>query len=362
MKAQRTRSIAFYLPQFHQIPENDQWWGPGFTEWTNTRKARARFAGHQQPSSPGELGYYDLRSPETRAAQAELAGAHGIDAFCYYHYWFNGHRLLHEPFDAVLASGEPDFPFVLCWANENWTRAWNGSDRDVLMEQHYSDADDVDHLRHLAAAFADPRYVRVDGKPLFLVYRAARLPDARRTTDLWRAEASRLGIGELFLARVESFSTERGDPRPGGFDAAIEFQPQWRQIRSSVVRSAARRVTQQFGSTRFDRPYNTFDYSTLVERALRAPVPDYPRSPCVTPRWDNSPRRESGAVILTGSTPEAYGEWVTRTLAAHEPDLLFVNAWNEWGEGAHLEPCKRWGRAYLEAHRNAVATHLATTP
>jgi hypothetical protein len=360
MSPARTRSIAFYLPQFHPIPENDRWWGDGFTEWRNTDTATPLFPAHEQPHVPGELGAYDLRDADTRAAQAELAGAHGIDAFCYYHYWFNGHRLLHEPFDAVLASGEPDFPFVLCWANENWTRAWNGSDADVLIAQRYGDDDDTAHLRHLAPAFADPRYLRVDGKPLFVVYRASRLPDPRRTTDLWRAEAARLGLGDLFLARVESYSNERGDPTRLGFDAAIEFQPNWRQMRSSAVRAGVRRITRRLGITRFDPPFTTYDYGTLAQGALAAPAPPYLRYPCVTPRWDNSPRRATGAVILTGSNPARYGDWVRGTLARDEPELLFVNAWNEWGEGAHLEPCERWGRAYLDAHRDAVAQPAAT--
>ena len=206
-----TRSVAFYLPQFHAIPENDRWWGEGFTDWRNTAEATPRFDGHYQPHIPGELGYYDLRAPEARAAQAELASVYAVDAFCYYHYWFSGRRLLEQPFDAVLHSGEPDHPFALCWANEAWTRSWSGGG-EILVEQRYDEADDLAHVRWLVAAFTDPRYVRVDGKPLFLVYRAGQLPDAHRTTDLWRAEASRLGIGELFLARVESFRTEHTDP------------------------------------------------------------------------------------------------------------------------------------------------------
>lgn len=349
-----TRSVAFLLPQFHTIPENDRWWGEGFTEWSNVLPATPRFPGHEQPHVPGELGAYDLRDPDTRAAQAHLAREHGVDAFCYYHYWFNGHRLLHEPFDAVLASGEPDLPFLLCWANENWTRAWNGSDRDVLIAQHYDDEDDRAHLRHLAPAFADPRYVRVDGKPIFLVYRASRLPDPRRTTDNWRAEAQRLGLGELHLARVESFSDERGDPRRLGFDSAVEFQPNWRQIRASAMQAGIRRIGRKLRVSRFEPPFTTYDYHSLVEGALTAIPPQYPRSPCVTPRWDNSPRRGRGAVIVTDSTPEAYAAWVHQVVDRDAPELLFVNAWNEWGEGAHLEPCEQWGRAYLEAHRDAV--------
>lgn len=349
-----TRSIAFYLPQFHPIPENDRWWGEGFTEWRNTSRARPRFEGHYQPHVPAELGYYDLRSPDVREAQAALARSHGIDAFCYYHYWFGGHRLLERPFDEVLASGSPDLPFCLCWANENWTRAWNGAERQVLMHQHYSDEDDLRHIRHLAPALADPRYVRVDGKPLLLVYRASALPAARRTTETWRREAARLGIGELFLTRVESFPRERGDPTTLGFDAAVDFQPEWRTLRASTLRSGVRRLARTVGITRWEPEYTTYDYGTLADAAVARAKPPYTWFPCVAPSWDNSARRSTGAVVLTGSSPDRYGAWVHRTITERQPSLLFVNAWNEWGEGAHLEPCARWGRGYLEAHRDAV--------
>ncbi len=328
--------IAFYLPQFHPIPENDRWWGEGFTEWTNVRRATPRFPGHDQPKVPGELGYYDLRSPETRAAQAALAKAHGVDAFCYYHYWFGGRRLLEQPFDAVLASGEPDLPFLLCWANEPWTRAWDGRTGETLMDQPYGG--EREHLRALAPAFADPRYVRVDGKPFFLVYRAAKLPDARRTTDLWRDEAARLGLGDLYLARVDSQAEEtRVHPGEQGFDTAVEFQPAWGRLLALPDRGD--------GDTR------VFDYADVVAAMKHDQVP-YARLPCVTPAWDNAARRERGAIVLRGSTPEAYEEWlraaVRRAEVAGQP-YVFVNAWNEWAEGAYLEPDARWGRAYLEA-------------
>ena len=182
----KPRLIAFYLPQFHPIPENDLWWGKGFTEWTNVAKAKPVFRGHYQPQFPADLGFYDLRLPEVREAQADLAREHEIHGFCYYHYWFNGRRLLQRPFEEVLATGKPNFPFCLCWANENWTRVWDGRDRQVLLTQNYNDADDRAHLQALASAFADPRYLRVDNKPLFLVYRAHRLPEPKRTTDVWR--------------------------------------------------------------------------------------------------------------------------------------------------------------------------------
>src|SRR5262245_51865075 len=216
----RPRVIAFYLPQYHPFPENDAWWGKGFTEWRNVTRARPQFPGHYQPHLPADLGFYDLRLPEIRVAQAELARQYGIDGFCYYHYWFNGKRLMERPFDEVLDSGRPDFPFCLCWPNENWNRAWDGHSREVIMAQSYSTEDHVRHARWLATAFRDPRYIRVDGRPLFLVYRATLIPEPRTMTAIFREEASKAGVGEIFLARVESQPVERGDPADLGFDAA----------------------------------------------------------------------------------------------------------------------------------------------
>src|SRR5262249_47266129 len=260
--------VAFYLPQFHPIPENDEWWGPGFTEWTNVAKARPRYRGHYQPHAPADLGYYDLRLAETRRQQAALARAHGIDAFCYYHYWFGGKRLLERPFDEVLASGDPDFPFMLCWANENWTRRWDGQENAVLARQQYSADDDRAHGRWLATAFRDERYVRVDGKPMFLVYRASQLPDPKRTTQIWREEAAKAGVGELYLCRVESFGSEHGDPAALGFDAAVDFQPNWSRRRPSA-RRLFQHVAHSLHLTRAELPsFETRSYRTLVQRAL----------------------------------------------------------------------------------------------
>ena len=215
--ASDVRTVAFHLPQFHPTPENDEWWGPGFTDWINVARATPRFRGHQQPHEPGELGYYDLRVPEVRAAQAELAAGHGIDAFCYYHYWFDGRQLLQRPVDEILRLGEPDFPFLLCWANEPWTRAWDGKTSSVLLPQTYSPDDDVAHLRWLAEVFADPRYLRIDGKPVFLVYRAFHLPDPVATTDRWRAEAARLGLGRA----LPVLAADRAAGAPPAGDARV---------------------------------------------------------------------------------------------------------------------------------------------
>src|SRR5215207_9402018 len=201
------RPIAIYLPQFHPIPENDEWWGRGFTEWTNVVKAKPLFQGHYQPHLPGELGFYDLRLPEVREQQAALAKQYGIYGFCYYHYWFNGRRVLERPFEEVFKSGKPDFPFMLCWANENWTRAWDGLDKQVLLKQNYSHEDDVQHIKTLIPYFKDSRYIKIDGKPVFAIYRSTLFPDLKRTINIWRDEARKERL-ELYLCHFESFGAE----------------------------------------------------------------------------------------------------------------------------------------------------------
>ena len=353
------RCIAFHLPQYHPIPENDAWWGKGFTEWTNVAAARPVVPGHHQPHLPADLGFYDLRLPEARQAQAELARAHGVDGFCYYHYWFTGRQVLQRPVDEIVASGSPDFPFCLCWANEDWTRAWDGRSGQVLLRQDYSDADDIAHIRHLLPVLADGRYLRVGGRPLLLVYRTELMPDPRRTAELWRNEAVRAGVGDLYLVRVESFESEL-DPASIGFDAALEFAPDWRRVRVGYL-ARLRRLAAWAGLQPAGYRHHRFsDYETLAARMLAKPEPGYRRIRCATPGFDNSPRRRKDALILTGSTPAAYGHWLQQLLRQEAgrplPDdekLVFVNAWNEWAEGNHLEPCQRWGRAYLEAHAQA---------
>jgi len=350
------RAIALYLPQYHPIPENDAWWGKGFTEWTNVSRACPLLPGQYQPHLPADLGFCDLRVPETRAAQADLAREHGIHGFCYYHYWFNGRRLLERPFHEVLASGQPDFPFCLCWANENWTRTWDGLERNVLVEQVYSEADDRAHMRWLCEnAFSDPRYIRVNGRPLFVVYRSLRIPDLRRTLDTWRDEARRCGVGEVYLCRFESFPDEHVDPAVHGFDASIEFQPDWANIGVPLRKGRAWQSLTRLGlSSPVYQHSRIWEYAEVMERMLAKPDPGYKRFPAVTPMWDNTARRKTDLSCLLGSTPELYERWLEGAAARFRPysageNLLFLNAWNEWGEGNHLEPCQKWGRAYLEA-------------
>jgi glycosyltransferase involved in cell wall biosynthesis len=353
------RLVALYLPQYHPIPENDQWWGKGFTEWTNVTKARPVFPGHYQPHLPADLGYYDLRLPEVRQAQADLARSYGIGAFCYYHYWFGGRRLLERPFQEVLDSGSPDFPFCLCWANENWSRNWDGGHRELLVAQDYSVADDRRHIQWLLQAFADPRYLRVDDRPLMLIYRAKHLPNVRQTTDIWREAAARHGFKGLYLCRVESFSEERDDPTQYGFDAALEFQPDKLQLGKPVNRSSIwkRWLPGSRPSVPGSEGPMVQDYAAVVRRVLAKPAPAYPRFPCVMPSWDNTSRCGRNGCVLRNSTPELYEHWLTEVLRrppTAAANLVFLNAWNEWAEGNHLEPDMRFGHGYLEATRRAL--------
>jgi lipopolysaccharide biosynthesis protein len=364
--APELRFLAFFLPQYHPIPENDEWWGPGFTDWANVARARPVVRGQYQPHIPADLGFYDLRLPEARAAQAAMASAHGIDAFCYYHYWFEGRRLLEKPFDAVLRTGEPDLPFCLCWANESWTRRWNGRDGEVLIRQGYSERDDLIHIRWLAEAFSDSRYLTIRGRPVFLVYRAASLPDPVRTTETWRRELVRLGVGDPYLCLVHSFDADRLDPRPLGFDAAVKFAPDWRTLQRQPNGSVALRGCRKVFRPRSPYRIHTLrDYSAVVTDSLRGTRPDYPIYPCVSPGFDNTARRPTAATVLLNSSPDAYETWLRETVGRFEPlgpeeNLVFVNAWNEWAEGNHLEPCQRWGKAFLEAHARVVTDHRSS--
>ena len=355
-------AIAILLPQFHPIPENDAWWGRGFTEWRNVAKAAALFPGHEQPRLPADLGFYDLRLPEARAAQAELAQSYGISGFCYYHYWFNGRRLLERPFAEVLRSGEPDFPFCLCWANENWSRIWNGSDRDVLVAQQYSVEDDEAHMLALLPALADRRYIRLEGKPLLIVYRVAHMKEPRRRFERWRETALREGLGELVLAQFESFA--EGDAqalRDQGLDLSIEFAPDWRRLGPQRRYTRSQRFWHRLGLGHMAYyQHRVSEYADMVERMSRRSPPDYPFVRCVTPGFDNSPRRAAGGNILAGSSPAAFGKWFEQMLLwtdANNPSsrrLIFINAWNEWAEGNHLEPDLRHGLGYLEAAHQAL--------
>lgn len=346
------RALAFYLPQFHPTPENDAWWGPGFTEWTSVTRAQPIWPGHYQPRLPADLGFYDLRIPEVRETQAALARAYGLSAFCYHHYWFGGRRLLNRPFDEVLASGRPDFPFALCWANEPWTRAWD-ADRAVLIDQDYGEDERRRHAAWLAAAFADPRYVRVEGRPLFVIYRVTHLPEPRRYVDEFRRACVEEAGVEPYLVQA---ITQDLDKKPAqlGCDAEVEFPPH----RLGNKAKAHQDPRLAAGS------HQRYEYDDVVEGCLeRLDVP-WTRYACVVPGWDNTARRKVRATILHGNTPQGYERWL-RGAAEREArvrpgqGLVFINAWNEWAEGAYLEPDQRNGRAFLEATRNVFGRPVA---
>lgn len=355
----KIRPIAFVLPQFHPIPENDLWWGEGFTEWTNVKKAKPLFKGHYQPQLPTtKLGFYDLRMPEARQAQADLAQAHGIHGFCYYHYWFNGKRLLNYPIDEILRLQKPDMPFMLCWANENWTRIWDGLDKLVLMKQEYSYEDDSAHMRWLCGnVFPDKRYIRVNDCPVFVIYRHDLFPDIVKTAKIWRDIAvNEFGLKGLYLCITESFNNQI-DPAEINFDAAIEFSPH-NVLKYSIPQS---NLEKKLINLKFkkNKTYSLRDYNMAVKKAIEKKEPDFKLFRSVTPGWDNTARRNEMATMAIGSSPENYYYWLKNIVKNFQPyseeeNFVFINAMNEWAEGNHLEPCAKYGTAYLEATKKAL--------
>jgi ubiquinone/menaquinone biosynthesis C-methylase UbiE len=349
VKANPPRVIAFYLPQFHPIPENDRWWGKGFTDWANVVKAKPNFAGHYQPHLPADLGFYDLRVAEVREQQADLARKNGIYGFCYHHYWFHGHRLLERPFNEVLKSGRPGFPFCLCWANENWTRRWDGAEQEILIAQSHSKEDDIAFIRDLMPAFRDDRYIRINGRPLLIVYRVNILPRPEATAEIWREECKASGVGEIYLCAAQTFDIM--NPGPYGFDAAVEFPPHGLFILE---------ISGKVQVTNPDFTGLIHDYEDVVRFMKRKKCPRYTLFRTVMPSWDNTARRQNASSIFVNATPELYQEWLTHGVEyadknlVGEERLIFINAWNEWGEGCHLEPGKKYGNQLLKATREIL--------
>jgi lipopolysaccharide biosynthesis protein len=348
------RALAFYLPQYFPIPENDQWWGAGFTEWTNVARARPLFRGHQQPTLPADLGFYDLRVPETRHSQAELARRYGVEAFVYWHYWFGaGDRILDRPFREVLTSGEPDVGFALAWANQTWTGTWHGAPDRVLKQQTYPGPDDDRaHFDSILPAFRDERYFRVNGKPVFYVFRPEELPDARAFVDRWQGMARSAGLEGLYLVAEISDLLGRG-PRytradADGFDAAVYMRLPVEITKWTTLKMRARRKVR--GGP------EVWPYSDST-------VESYPRGrsiqPCVYPNWDNTPRAGKRGLAVTGATPERFERNVRAAVEQladrpQEERLLWVKSWNEWAEGNHLEPDLRYGHRWGEALRSGL--------
>jgi lipopolysaccharide biosynthesis protein len=342
------RAVAMYLPQFHPIPENDAWWGPGFTEWTNTAKARPLFAGHEQPILPADLGFYDLRLPESREAQAELARRSGIEAFCYWHYWFGGKRILQRPFDEVLRSGRPTLPFCLGWANQTWTGIWHGAPGRVLIEQTYPPGDDQAHFDEVVAAFRDERYLRVGGRPVFYLYSPREHPDPAAFVDRWQDMARAAGLPGLYLvAEISDFRGDRwdyGSVHAAGFDAGVYLRlpVDGRAIPTNSILPAG------------EGPEVYAYADTPVE------IPDDPfLQPGVIPNWDNSPRSGHRGLVLTGATPEKFRTHLRAAVdvvadRAPQERFVWIKSWNEWAEGNHLEPDLVFGHGWLDVIRDEL--------
>lgn len=370
MSKYKIKPIAIYLPQFHPIPENDKWWGKGFTEWTNVTKAKPRFQNHYQPHLPADLGFYDLRLEEARLAQEEMAKTYGIHGFCYYHYWFNGKRLLETPLDRKLNNPKEALPFMMCWANENWTRTWDGAEQQILMKQEYSFEDDIAHIDHLIPYFKDERYIKVNGKPVFIIYRPKLFPDIEKTISIWRKAVQAAGFPDLYIGfaynKFYSFT-----PSEKGFDFGFQFQPNFGSQSSGIPYDATKmkmlkyklkvllgyRIKKRLG-LKLEVLNCYHGYSTFRDIQIKLGYKEnvYPG---ITPMWDNSARKKENNFILHNSTPEKYKKWLSHIKENYPwetvpENFLFINAWNEWAEGNHLEPCQKWGTTYLEVTKEVL--------
>lgn len=337
------RLIAYYLPQFHAIAENDAWWGKGFTEWTNVTKALPRYQGHYQPRLPADLGFYDLSSVETIARQAQLARRHGIFGFCIHHYWFGGRRLLETPLDLLLANPSIDLPFCLNWANENWSRRWDGAEHEVLIGQKHSPEDDIAFAKSIEPALRDPRYIRIEGRPLLMLYRPGLLPDAKATVARWRAYFMEAGVGDPYVVMPQAFDQ---DPRAFNMDAAAGFPPHPSGFERAHLANQVRPLVDRFDGA-------VGDYEEMIRISIANRPTAFRLLPGVCPDWDNEARRPNRGVSFINASPRNYGDWLAaacqQAMEVERSDerIVFINAWNEWAEGAYLEPDRHHGYAYL---------------
>ena len=377
----KARVIAFYLPQFHPIPENDQWWGKGFTEWNNVVRARPMFRGHYQPHLPADLGFYDLRLPEVRQQQADLAREAGIEGFCYYHYWFgNGRQLLERPFNEVLASGKPNFPFCLCWANHDWTnKTWvkgKSTRRDsMIMKMEYSMKDHIAHFNSVLPAFRDKRYITVDGKPLFAIYQPKAIPDVEKFIELWQKMAKENGLpgihfvgysvnssgrsvkgNKLSLWATDEAAEHYQSVLSLGFDAVLSTGLSRAQ---SMSKGKLKMLFYYLTKNSFLPTSNICDYAEVMRNYYVKEDAWENVYPSLMPQWDRTPRAGKATNPLINATPEKFQKTIENALQlikekAPEHQILFLKSWNEWGEGNYVEPDDRFGHGWLDAIRNAL--------
>lgn len=346
--------IAFYLPQFHPFPENDKWWGKGFTEWTNVGKAKSYFPNHYQPHCPVHLGYYDLRNPEVMEEQAFLARANGISGFAYYFYWFAGKVLMETPLMQMLNNKKVDIPFCMIWANENWTRRWDGQENDVLISQNHSIEDSKNLLSYLRPFLDDSRYIKINGKPLFIIYRADIIPEIKETIQAWRQQAVEFGFPGIYVVCAQTFNHR--DPNKYGFDAAMEFPPH--TVVSEEISSEIEMLEPSFSG-------NIYDYDQVVSNAVRKKNDSFKVFPTSMLSWDNTARKGVNGNIFARFTVSLYAQWLSSNAERISKDerlsldenLIFVNAWNEWAEGTHLEPDNKHGFGYLAATRSVMSNY-----
>lgn len=350
LKEEDIKTIAFYLPQFYPIPENDKWWGRGFTEWTNVTKAVPQFVGHYQPQLPIDLGFYDLRLIDVQKRQIELAKKYGIYGFCFHHYWFSGKRLLETPVKNFLSNPDIlDFPFCLSWANHNWTRRWDGQENELLIAQEHSPEDDLAFIKDVQQAFEDKRYIRINNKPVLIVYWVLQLPEPHKTLERWRKYCRESGIGEIYLIGVKA----RGllNPTELGFDSAVEFPPHY--TTAEIITNKIKIINPYFNGV-------ICDYESIVKSKEHLKRAEFKVYKTVSPGWDNTARLPNTGLIFCNSKPEIYKEWLldvinfTKANYSKQEQFVFINAWNEWAEGAHLEPDRKYGYGYLRATAEAI--------
>jgi lipopolysaccharide biosynthesis protein len=331
MSSKTHRKIAFYLPQFHIIPENNEFWGEGFTEWVNLKRARPQYEGHQTNLVPLD-GYYDLTNPEVHTHQSKLAMENGIDAFCFYTYWFSGRQLMRKVIDLAVENHVEGFQFCLCWANETWSRRWDGQEHEVLIGQKHDSERDADYINDHLDLLQHKDYLRVDGMPLLIIYRSDILDKPVETVQNLRKRARSLGLGELFIVMAQTFGVS--DPRESGFDAAVEFPPHGLPATSDHKNLRNK-----------DFNGKIYDYRSAVINACLKPIEPYLVLPTVMPGWDNTPRRMSDSNIFANQSIAAFKFWIQNKIErleslkiSRDKRLLFINAWNEWAEGSQVEP------------------------